>query len=158
MMTEELDPKAALALARNARERVSARAADAPGWYGPLYGLGCGGLVAGAGYLAGDGLPRILGSLVFAASLLAIALLYHRWQQTTGLSVNGYRAGTTRVIAIGLAAALLGLMLVGMELSGRGLLWAPVACGAAAALIAAVASAAWDRAWQRQIRRGNGAS
>ena len=152
-MTEELDPRAALALAERSRERMAERAAAAPGWYTPLYGLGCGGMVAGGSLLAGDGLPRTLGSLLVAVSLLGIAFLYRHWQKTTGLSVNGYRAGATRRIALCLAAALVGLMLAGMLLNERGLAWAPVACGAAAALIAAFASAAWDRAWQRELRR-----
>ena len=155
-MTEELDPRAALALAERTRERMAERAAAVPGWYAPLYGLGCGVLVAGGAMLAGEGLPRTLGSLLVAVSLLGVAFLYRHWQKTTGLSVNGYRAGATRWIAICLAAALVGLMLAGMLLSERGLVWAPVACGAAAALIAAFASAAWDRAWQAQIRRGEG--
>lgn len=147
-MTSELEPRDALALARNARERVAARAAASPGWYGPLYGLLCGLLVAGGG------LPQPLGGLLVGLSLLGIALLYRRWQLATGLSVNGYRAGTTRLIAIALAVAFVALMLAGLALRERlGLIWAPVVCGAAAALIATFGSAAWDRAWQRELRR-----
>ena len=147
-MTEELDPRDALALAQQARERVAARAAASPGWYGPIYGLLCGVLVAGGG------LPQPLGSLLVGFSLLGIALLYLRWQQMTGLSVNGYRAGRTRVIAIALAMAFVSLMLAGLALRAKfGFIWAPILCGAAAALIATFASAAWDRAWQRELRK-----
>ncbi len=156
-MTNELDPGDALAMARSARERVAARAAAAPRWYALLYGLGCGGLVTGAGMLGSDSPFRILGSLLFAGSMLAIAFLFRHWQRTTGLSVYGYRAGTTRWIAIGLAAALVALMFAGMALTARGIVWAPLACGAAAAVIAAFASAAWDRAWLRQVQEGDGA-
>lgn len=154
-MTEEISTDEALALARAARERVAARAAAAPAWYAPLYGLCCGVLVGGGGLLASDGVLRTVGSLLVAMSLLGVAFLYRHWQQVTGLSVNGYRAGTTRWIAVGLAVALVALMLAGMVLVGRGLVWAPVACGVAAALIAAFGSAAWDRAWQRELASGS---
>jgi len=147
-MTEELDPGAALALAERTRERMAARAAT-PAWYAPLYGLGCGLLVAGGG------LPQPWGLSLVAAGILLVVRLYMRWTQSSGLSVNGYRAGTTRVIAMGLAAALAALLLAGLALREKlGLVWAPIACGIVAALIAAFASAAWDKAWQAQIRRG----
>jgi hypothetical protein len=149
-MTEELDPRAALALAERTRENMAARAAT-PGWYAPLYGLGSGLLVAGGG------LPQPWGILLAAAGILLVALIYARWTQSSGLSVNGYRAGATRVIAVALVIALVGLMLFGLLLRERiGLVWAPVACGVLGALIAAFASAAWDKAWQAQIRRGDG--
>lgn len=149
-MTEELDPRAALDLAERTRERMAARAAT-PAWYAPFYGIGCGLIVAGGG------LPQPWGMLVVAAGILSVALLYSRWTQSSGLSVNGYRAGTTRVIAIGLALALVALLLAGLVLRERmGLVWAPVLCGVLAALVAAFASAAWDKAWQAQIRRGEG--
>lgn len=149
-MTEELDPGAALALAERTRERMAARAAT-PAWYAPLYGVGCGLLVAGGG------LPQPWGMLLVVVGLLLVMLLYLRWTQSSGLSVNGYRAGTTRVIAIGLVIALMALLLAGLALREQlGLVWAPVACGIVAALVAAFASAAWDKAWQAQIRRGEG--
>ena len=149
-MTEELDPREALALAERTRDRMLERAATPP-WYAPLYGLGCGLIVAGGGS------PQPWGLLLVTVGILSVALLYWRWTQSSGLSVNGYRAGTTRMIAVGLATALAGLLLAGLVLREMiGLVWAPFLCGAAAALIAAVASAAWDRAWRAQIRRGGG--
>jgi hypothetical protein len=149
-MTEELDPRAALALAERTREKMAARAGT-PTWYAPLYGLGCGLLVAGGG------LPQPWGLLLIAAGILGVALLYMRWTHSSGLSVNGYRAGATRVIAIGLSIALAALMLAGLALrETMGLVWAPILCGIVAAFVAAFASAAWDRAWREDIRRGNG--
>lgn len=149
-MTEELDPRAALALAEQTRERMAQRAAT-PAYYAPLYGVGCGLIVAGGGF------PQPWGGLLVAIGIISVALLYMRWTRSSGLSVNGYRAGATRVIAVSLAVALVSLMLAGLILRARmGLIWAPVACGVLAALIAAFASAAWDKAWQAQIRRGEG--
>ncbi len=150
-MTEELDPRAALALAERTRERMLERATT-PLWYAPLYGVCCGLIVAGGG------LPRPWGILLVTIGLLSVSLLYWRWTNRSGLSVNGYRAGATRVIAIGLAVALVALLLAGLALRERtGLVWGPVLCGVAGAVIAAFASAAWDKAWRDQIRRGGGA-
>jgi len=150
-MTEELDPRAALALAERTRDRMLERAATPP-WYAPLYGLCCGLIVAGGGS------PQPWGMLLVATGILSVALLYWRWTTRSGLSVNGYRAGATRVIAVGLAVALVSLLMAGLVLRERlGLVWAPFLCGAAGALIAAFASAAWDKAWRAQIRRGDGA-
>ena len=149
-MTEELDPRAALDLAERTRERMAARAAT-PAWYAPLYGIGCGLIVAGGG------LPQPWGMLLVAVGILSVALLYMRWTQSTGLSVNGYRAGATRVIAVALAFALIALPLAGLVLRERmGMIWAPVFSGVLGAFVAAFASAAWDRAWREQIRRGDG--
>ena len=149
-MTEELDPRDALAMAERTRESMAQRAAT-PAWYAPLYGCGCGLIVAGGG------LPQPWGGLLVAIGIVSVALLYMRWTQSSGLSVNGYRAGTTRVIAVGLAIAMVALMLAGLVLRARlGLVWAPVLCGVLGALVAAFASAAWDKAWQAQIRRGEG--
>ena len=149
-MTEELDPRAALALAERTRERMARRAAT-PGWYAPLYGLGCGLIITGGG------LPQPWGLSLVTVGIVSVSLLYLRWTQSSGLSVNGYRAGTTRVIALGLAVAMVALMFAGLLLRAElGLVWAPVLCGVLGALVAAFASAAWDKAWQAQIRRGEG--
>ena len=150
MKTEDLDPRAALALAERTRERMAQRAAT-PAWYAPIYGLGCGMLVAGGG------LPQPWGMLLVVAGLLLVTLLYMRWTQSSGLVVNGYRAGATRVIAVSLAVTIAALLLAGLALREKmGLVWAPVVCGVLGALVAAFASAAWDKAWQAQIRRGEG--
>jgi hypothetical protein len=95
--------------------------------------------------------------MLVGVGIVSIALLYMRWTQSSGLSVNGYRAGATRVIAVGLAVAIGALMLAGLALREKmGLVWAPIACGVLGAFVAAFASAAWDKAWQDQIRRGEG--
>jgi ascorbate-specific PTS system EIIC-type component UlaA len=149
-MTEELDPRAALALAEGIRERMAARATT-PAWYAPLYGLFSGLFVAGVG------LPQPLGIVIIAFALVALGLLYYRWTQLSGLIVTGYRAGATRAIAAALTFALVGLALASLALRVRlGLVWGPLVCGLVAGLIAAFASAAWDRAWRADIRRGGG--
>lgn len=144
-MTQKFEAAESLADAQKMRERVAARATHAP-WYAPAYGLGCGALVASAG------LPQPWMGAGTAISLAGVVLLYSYWQNVTGLSVNGYRKGRTRTIAIALAASLVTLMILNLVLSGRfGINWAPIACGAAAAVIATLLSSAWDRAWRAQM-------
>jgi hypothetical protein len=146
-MTEELDPAEALALAHGARERMAARAYT-PAWYAPIYGMLCGVLVAGAGIVPPFGI------LLMVASIIGLGILYRTWSNRAGLSVNGYRPGRTRIIAIGLAVALCLLMLGGLVLNLHwGVRWAPLACGAVAAIAAYIASAAWDRAWKAQLEQ-----
>lgn len=145
-MEPELNPAEALALAQNARSRVAARVEDSPGWYAPIYGLCCGGIVAGGG------MKQPLGILLIAVSTLSVCLLYRHWQHKTGLSVSGYRKGWTRTIALALVAMMTGLMLAGLGLRTEfGLAWAPFACGAVTAIFAAWGSHLWDRAWRAQM-------
>lgn len=148
-MTSELEPAEALALARGARERVAARAAASPGWYAPIYGLCCGGIVAGGG------MKQPLGIALIAVSTVLVCLLYRHWQNKSGLSVSGYRKGWTRVIALALVVMMVGLMLAGLGLRTQfGLAWAPLACGAVAAIFAAWGSILWDYAWRAQMADG----
>ncbi len=136
----------ALAAARGARERLAARAV-APWWYAPAYGLGCGGLIASLA------LPDQRAPFAALGCLLFLLGLYTIWRRKSGLSVSGYRAGQTRRIAFGLAASFLAayvLALVLREKYPHG--YGPIAVGAVMAVIAARASAAWDRAWRAQMR------
>lgn len=148
MTQDQIDPAEALALAKGTRERMAARA-YIPAWCAPIYGLLCGILVAGGGTV------QPFGILMVAMSILGLGFLYRSWSDRAGLSVNGYRAGRTRLIAIGLAICLCVLMLAGLALNRlSGLVWAPFACGAVAAVVSYVASAAWDRAWKAQLEQG----
>jgi hypothetical protein len=144
-MPDEFDPTEALAMVRDARARIVARNPSPP-WYAPLYGLLCGGIVAGGG------LAQPFGLLLVGGSLLGLALLYRTWCDRAGISVNGYRAGRTRVIAILFAVLLVAMMLAGLALRiERGLGWAPLALGALTVPIAAFASLAWDKAWRADV-------
>ena len=148
-MEEQLSPAEAVALARGARERVAARALASPGWYAPIYGLCCGGIVAGGG------MKQPLGLALIAVSTVSVCLLYRHWQNKSGLSVSGYRKGWTRVIALALVAMMVGLMLAGLGLRQEfGLAWAPFACGGVTAIFAALGSILWDRAWRAQMIGG----
>ncbi len=142
------DASDALSLARGARERLAARAV-APWWYAPAYGLGCGGVVASLA------LPNHLAPIAALVCLLMLVGLYAIWRRRSGLGVSGYRAGTTRRIALGIAAAFLASYALALLLrdrypDGRG----PIICGVVLALIASRGSTAWDRAWRKEILDG----
>jgi hypothetical protein len=127
------------------RQRIAARATT-PWWYPPLYGLGCGGMVASISLP----LPLIAPGVV-ACSLVIVAG-YVVWSRSSGLSVNGYRRGRTLPITIAVVAAFVLLGLAAMLLRFQaGIGWAPLACGAVLAVVAGLGSAAWDRAWRADI-------
>jgi hypothetical protein len=144
-MSEQFDPDEALAVVRDARERLAANNAP-PSWYAPIYGVLCGGVVAGGG------LAQPFGILLVGVSIAGLGILYRTWSEAAGISLNGYRPGRTRTIAIGLAVLLVAMMLGGLVLRVEaGLGWAPLALGAVAMPIAALASSLWDRAWRDQV-------
>ncbi len=142
------DASDALSLARGARERLAARAV-APWWYAPAYGLGCGGVVASLA------LPNDVAPIAALGCLLLLIALYAIWRRRSGLGASGYRAGPTRRISVGIAVAFLAAYTLALLLrdrypDGRG----PIICGVVLALLAALGSAAWDRAWRNAILDG----
>ena len=147
-MQKSFDPADALAIAQSARRSMAARAAT-PWWYPPAYGLGCGAIVASLA------LPPMLSVIACCLSVAFLAGIYTYWTRTSGLSVNGYRRGSTLPITLTLVVgfALLGGGAAVMRFD-HGIVWAPLACGAVLAVIAGVASAAWDRAWRADILAG----
>ena len=144
-MADPFDTTDALAMREAMRRRMAARAAT-PWWYPPLYGLGCGGMVASIALPT----PLIAPGAVACALLLAAG--YVVWSRTSGLSVSGYRRGRTLPVTIAVVAAFMLLALAAMLLRFEaGIGWAPLACGAVLAVVAGIGSAAWDRAWRADI-------
>ncbi len=147
-MSDSFDPAEALAVIQEARERIAA-SNPSPYWYAPLYGLLSGVIVIGGG------LAQPYGVLVVAIGLAGLVILYRTWVEKAGISLNGYRPGRTRVIAIAVAVLLAGLMVAGLVLRAEyDMAWAPFAAGAIAVPIATLGSALWDRAWRAQITGG----
>ncbi len=146
-MTSDMNhPDDALAQIRSARARIAERART-PWWYPPVYGTGVGGMVASLA------LPDhlVLGGLATALALLLGA--YAAWRRTSGLSVTGFRPGATRRIAVTLGVAMVVAFAAAFALrDGATGGWAPIACGAVLGVVAARASAAWDRAWRAELQ------
>ncbi|MBI1686172.1 hypothetical protein [Caulobacter hibisci] len=126
-----------------------ARRAKAPTWYHPALGLLMGGLVA----VQGQPIVLMLGYyLVFLVGLMLLVGVYKRH---TGLWINGYRAGRTRWVAVGLAvAAGLSLLLSAWLVRDQGLVAAPFVIGAVVAVVVTIGGFVWEAAFRRDLRDG----
>ena len=133
-------------IVREARLRMVARART-PWWYPPAYGLSVGGMVASLA------LPPRRGLVVLVGCLACLLGVYALWQRTSGLRVHGLRAGRTRRIALGVGSAIALALVVALSLRDRfpnG--EAALGAGAVLAVVAAIGSGAWDRAWRAELR------
>jgi hypothetical protein len=124
-----------------------AQRAKAPTWYHSALGLLIGGLIAV------QGLPLPLVAAFYTAYVVGLVLLVRAYKRHTGLWINGYRAGRTRWVAIGLAALsiLCGLIAVWLQRE-RGLALAPPIFGAIVALIVTIGGFVWEAAFRADLR------
>ncbi len=133
----------------DAAQADMAQRAKAPTWYHPALGLLIGGLIA----VQGQPTPVMLG--FYAAYIAGLALLMRAYKRHTGLWINGYRAGRTRWVAIGLAAlGMLGALISVWLLRERGLTQAPLVFGAIVAVIVTVGGFVWEAAYRADLRDG----
>ncbi|HYC75860.1 hypothetical protein [Brevundimonas sp.] len=144
-MTEDPTPAEALASIRAARGSVGDRLTVH--WsYDVAYGLICGGIVASLG------VPAPYGSLIVVVCMLGLVLMIQWYRKQTGVWVSGLSPRRARWVALGLGFVLVSLCIASLLLTRRlGLWWAPFATGAAAGLIAVVASRLWMRVYRREL-------
>jgi hypothetical protein len=70
-----------------------------------------------------------------------------------GMFINGYRAGRTRVLTLGLLVFALGLMALGAWLKFSYGLWpAPLGFGLLTAIVSYFASVLWQRIYRRELQ------
>lgn len=128
-----------------------ARRARAPVWYHPALGLLVGGLVA----VQGAPLPFL--GVYYAAFGIGLAMLVAAYTKRTGIWVNGYRSGRTRMVAIGLGVMITVIILGSTWLQrSAGMTWAPPVGGAIAAVITTAAGFLWEAAFRRDLRDESG--
>ena len=140
------DPAEALAAAQRARSEAAVRGTDTP-WYAPVYGLGIGTVIASLA------LPSPWLLLGLAAGLALLATNMAVWKHRAGLSVINFQGPRTTKVAVVWTVVYVLLALAGFEGRHRlGYDWAPLACGAVAAVLATLASRLWDRAWRAETR------
>jgi hypothetical protein len=133
----------------DAAQADMAQRAKAPLWYHPALGLLIGGLIA----VQGQATPVMLA--VYAAYVAGLVLLMRAYKRRTGLWINGYRAGRTRWVAIGLAAlGMLGALISVWLLRERGLTLAPLVFGTIVAVIVTVGGFVWEAAYRADLRDG----
>lgn len=137
----------ALEAMRQSRERL-AQAADCPPARHVVFGLLMGGLVAC------QAAPPVWTLICEAVLMAGVGLVYLWDRRRTGMFINGYRAGRTRAVTAVVLLLVLGLGALGVWLKhGRGLVWGPLACGAAAAVLATFGSVLWQRVYVRELKQ-----
>ncbi len=143
---EASEAAAALSAMQDSRARLAA-AANCPPERHLAFAVLLGGVVAA------QAAPPI-GTLIIEALLAVGGVLVFIWdRKRTGMFINGYRAGRTRPMTLSLIAVTLALGALGVWLKlSLGVIWAPVACGIAVAVIAYFMSAAWQTIYRRELR------
>jgi hypothetical protein len=140
-----LEARLALQEAARAHETL-ARRARPPVWYNAALGLLIGALTAA---MAGPTWLLIAAEALFCVGLVLLITAYRR---KTGLWINGYRAGRTRVVAVSLAVATAALMLAGVWLKREHGLWqAPLVCAPIVAALVTVAGYVWQAAFRADL-------
>jgi len=143
-MTDPSNPKDALAAIQAARAGVPGEMRYPP-TYDLAYGLVCGLLVAG------QGLPMPWSMIALVVALAGLALLVHWWKSRVGWWVSGYSPKRARWVAIGLATVLIALMGVSLWGKDSGIVWMPLATGAAGFVAAVFGGRLWMHVWKREL-------
>jgi len=147
-MTRNEDALRMLAEVEAANADLAERA-KAPTWYHPALGLLIGGLIGA------QALPIPLMIAFYVVYVVGLWLLVRAYKRHTGLWINGYRAGRTRWVAIGLAAvASVGGLISIWLMRERGLTLAPLVFGALVAVIVTIGGFVWEAAFRADLRDG----
>lgn len=142
---KESEASQALAAIRSTRSQMARRAHWSFGRHA-AFGLVMGGLVAS--YALPAPWP-ILGVMLCMA---ATALIVARDRSRDGFFVSGYRRGKTLRLSILIGLVTLAALAGAIALrTAYGLLWAPVAIGAAVALGCTIGSMVWERVYRREL-------
>jgi len=142
-----LDPQDALALVRRTRAGLASHAAP-PRWYAPVYGLGCGAMVAA------HALPRPWTWVAVVAAFALVLAIYGWWRRSSGIGVQGFRRGRTLPVTLAFGAVFVAGDVAAIILRyDHGLRWPAVLAGVVVALAGTWASRAWDRVWIAEMRR-----
>jgi hypothetical protein len=142
---ENFEAASALDAKRHA-EMQMAKAATCPPWRHAVFGLLMGALVASPAF---DTVPRFA---ILIAILACIPLIIHSDRKRTGMFINGYRRGKTRLVVAGILIVELGLYFVSLT---RGLdhqdHLTPLLLGVVAVLIGIAGSLLWQRVFVREM-------
>ncbi len=94
-------------------------------------------------------------STVGSVSVIMRALLLQKWdRRRTGVFINGFRPGRTRIITLAMLAMMIGLLVPAVRYGASGVVWVPLAIGGVAAVIGTLTSILWYRIYIGDLRRG----
>ena len=135
----------ALAFIEQSRLRLAA-ASDVPPLRHAAFAALMGGMVASTAA------PFPLRMALLAGLFAAMAWIIRWDRRRMGMFINGYRAGKTRWVTAALLLVILPIHILGVWLATeRGVAWAPLALGLAAAAIAYGGSLWWCRVFRREL-------
>ncbi|HLK23227.1 MAG TPA: hypothetical protein VKT30_01070 [Caulobacteraceae bacterium] len=150
-MESDETPRSALNDVAQAQAALADRA-RAPRWYHPALGL----LVAGL--IAVQAAGPVIADAYIALFCLGLVLLMQAYRRHTGLWINGWRRGRTRLVALGFAVATSGLLLASVWLRYQpGLGWAPLAAAPVAFVVVTAAGFLWESAYRADLASELGA-
>ncbi len=132
--------------AKRAAEAQMARAANCPPWRHAVFALLMGALVASPAF---DTVPRFA---ILVLILCCIPVIIHSDRKRTGMFINGYRRGKTRVVVFAILAVELSIYAYsayrGMELHDH---LTPLLLGVAGVAIGIGGSLLWQRVFVREM-------
>ena len=147
---EKFDPMGAadaLNSIRDTREQALGKMDHWPWWYDVGYAAVCALLVAG------QGISVAAGMICVAVALGVLAVIVRKWQTETGVWVNGYSPKRARWAAFGMVILLLALMGISVWFGrGQGIVWVPLVCGAAAAVLGLVGMRVWMALYRKDVK------
>lgn len=142
------EARAALEAMRSTQAQL-ASLADCPPWRHAAFGAVMGLLVLSMAF------SQPLQAAMFVVAMAGVALIARNDRKRYGVFVNGYRAGATLPLTLGLLASMLGLIALQVWLKQAGAeVWWGVAVGAVAFGIGVGASLWWNRIFRREMEGG----
>jgi hypothetical protein len=142
---EGLEAQSALEAKRQAEAQM-ARAAQCPPWRHAVFGLLMGGLIASFAF------EFVIRTAILVVVLACIPIIMHSDRKRTGMFINGYRRGKTRLV-------IAGILLVWLPLYALSVYYAldlhnhvvPLLLGAVGFVVTAIGSVIWQRVFVREM-------
>jgi hypothetical protein len=142
---EGLEARTALEAKRQAEAQM-ARAAQCPPWRHALFGLLMGGIIASFAF------DFVIRTAILVVILACLPVIIHSDRKRTGMFINGYRRGKTRLV-------IAGILLVWLPLYALSVYYAldlhnhvvPLLLGAVGFVVTAIGSVIWQRVFVREM-------
>lgn len=135
----------ALAAKRDAEAQM-ARAAQCPPWRHAIFGLMMGGLIASFAF------EFAIRTAILVIVLACVPIIIRSDRKRTGMFINGYRRGKTRLVTFGMLALWLPLYMVsayfGLELHDE---LTPLLLGAVGFVMSVIGSMIWQRVFVSEM-------